>query len=230
MERRDCEAVVLKRGWLSAQPEPFRRAVLDAAHVVAFEAGEYVYHFGDDAGGVFGLCSGGIGLHVPVRGSELRLAHILRAGVWFGAGPYFIGSQRAWSYQALQPTVALRMPLASFRRISVQRPEFAQYAGAFAELASQTSLRLVADLLIPDAARRLAAIILRTADAAGEPAGQAKLIATQAQIAEMANLSSRVVSRALKQFADKGWVETRYNALQIADARSLSGFADGACA
>ena len=47
----------------------------------------------------------------------------------------------------------------------------------------------------------------------------------QSEIAEMANLSERMVGRILKQCEASGWVETGYGALTLADPKALRAFA-----
>jgi hypothetical protein len=83
----DAERAVLRHGWLAHQPPVFQQAVLRRARLVSLPDGEYAFHAGDDLGGVYGVAAGGVGILIPGRGASLRLAQVIRAGVWFGHGP-----------------------------------------------------------------------------------------------------------------------------------------------
>jgi CRP-like cAMP-binding protein len=93
----------------------------------------------------------------------------------------------------------------------------------FAQIAiSNLDLALaVSDLMIAQPERRIAAVLLRSAGARHDPLVRV----SQADLGQMANASRKLVSKALHQFGQSGWVETGYNAIKICDAQALKDFA-----
>jgi CRP/FNR family transcriptional regulator, cyclic AMP receptor protein len=223
----DVEAAVLKRGWLAHQAPDFQRAVLQQARLVSLRADEYLFHAGDATGGIYGVVSGGVGVLIPGLGSALRLAQVLRAGVWFGHGPIMTGRARVLSFRATEPSLALHAPIAALQEIAASQPTWAHAVGSLSDFSVDIAIAAVSDLLIPDSARRLAAVLLRAAalDMDNPPAKPVPLSLRQSEIAEMANLSERMVGRILKRFEVSGWIEAGYGGLTLADPKALREFA-----
>lgn len=229
MERPEIEAVLASRGWLAGCDPALRRAVLQRARPVAFAAEEVVFKVGDLAGGIYGVAGGGFALSVATAAAAPAGATILRAGMWFGHGPFVAERRRMLGFRATEPSVALYLPLAAIRELSAASIEGAR---AFADLASlnmQVAVRVVSDLLIPEADRRIAATLLRLtrADEGERPADPAGFRLRQAELGEMANASRRSVVRALSAFAARGWVAPGHQRIAVLDAAGLARFAYG---
>lgn len=217
------------QGWLARQPPEVQRAVLAKARPLALPAGQHVFHAGDAEGGVYGIVSGGVGVLVPGLGAALRLAGVIRAGVWFGHGPIMTGQARSLSFRAIEPSHVLHVPLPALRDIAASGPEPARAVGALSDFTIAIAIAAISDLLIPDSGRRLAAVLLRAAgvDMGRPAAAPAPLALRQAEIAEMANLSERMTGRLLKRFAAAGWILPGYGGLVVTDPPGLHGYAAG---
>ena len=88
------------------------------------------------------------------------------------------------------------------------------------------AIRVISDLLIPKAPRRVAAVLLRATGYGEVEAGHADgFVLTQAQLAQMANCSRHVVNRTFVQFEHEGWIAARYNRVRIVDEKALTDFA-----
>ena len=98
---------------------------------------------------------------VPGLGAALRLAQVLRPGVWFGHGPIMTGRPRVLSFRATEPSVALHAPIAALQEIAASRPAWARAVGSLSDFSVDIAIAAVSDLLIPNSARRLAAVVLR---------------------------------------------------------------------
>ena len=89
------------------------------------------------------------------------------------------------------------------------------------------AIQVIADLLIPQTDRRVAATLLRLAGAHANPAagkmGEIKL--NQTELAEMANTSRHSVNRAFGRFEARGWIAVNYNVVQLRDPIALAEFA-----
>lgn len=218
--------VFSQRGWLSRQPPVFRRMFIGLGRLVALERGAAVFHAGDNSGGVFGVVSGGVAVKGGTPWQTPVLAHIERAGDWFGHGPALRGGNRTLTFIATEPTRLLQVPLERLRPQLQADPEFAARLAQMADASTETVVWAARDLLIRDSARRLAAVLLRVT-ALGEvpPADGEGYTLTQAELGEMANISRHQVNRTLGMMRRAGWIESRYNRIRLLDVAALQAYA-----
>lgn len=215
-----------RRGWLSTQPKDFRTAIIGPGRIRHLRRGEFLCHEGDAHGGIFGVIAGGIGVIMSRPTGDIGLAGIFRAGDWFGGGPLH-GSVRVVSACATEPSVVLSVELRDLDAIAADDPEARRRYGSMTALNAGYAVRVIAELALPDADRRIAATLLRcTAVLDGvAPPGKRGFMITQSQLGEMANASRNSVNRTLKLFESRGWVKLSYNHIAIADAAGLNEFA-----
>jgi CRP-like cAMP-binding protein len=220
------ERVFSKRGWLSRQPPAFRRLFIGLGRPIVLERGTPVCHTGDQSGGVFGVVSGGVAVKGGTPWQTPVLAHIERAGEWFGHGPALRGGNRTLTFIATEPTRLLQVPLERLRPQLQADPEFAARLAQMADASTETVVWAARDLLIRDSARRLAAVLLRVT-AMGEvpPADGEGYLLTQAELGEMANISRHLVNRTLGMMRRAGWIDSRYNRIRLLDVAALKSFA-----
>jgi CRP/FNR family cyclic AMP-dependent transcriptional regulator len=220
------EQVFSARGWLSRQPRPFRIRFIGLGRLIELERGEPVFHMGDGSGGVFGIVSGAIAVMGGTSRQLPVLAHIERAGDWFGHGPVLRGGPRTLTFIAAEPATLLQVPLDRLRPQLQNDPEFAARLAQMADASTETVIGVARDLLIRDSAKRLAAVLLRVT-AAGEvpPDNEQGYALTQAQLGEMANISRHHVNRILGTMRRAGWIDARYNRIRLQDVAALKAFA-----
>lgn len=229
MDRAKLEAIAKSSGWLALQPELFQDAVLSKASVVSFAAREYVFHTGDEPGGVYGVVSGGFGIYTAARDSSVSLGHILRAGRWFGYGPALTRASRTLTFRTTEPSAAFFVPLAALDEIGSRNTGFMRRVCTMLAVAVDEAIATTADLLIRRSDMRIAATLLRVTgveDGIG-PSDPDGYILTQAELAEMANVSRDVMNRTLARFKAQGWVALTYNRIALRDPAALSAFAAG---
>jgi CRP-like cAMP-binding protein len=229
MDRAEIEAMLAARGWLAGCEPGFRRAVFARARPVRFAADAFVFHAGDLAGGIYGVARGGFAVSVATAAATPAAATIIRSGAWFGNGPLVAARRRMLSFRATEPSVALHLPLAAVRELTASG---VAAACAFADLSAinmQLSVRVVSDLLIPGAERRIAATLLRLtrADEGDRPEDPQGFRLGQATLAEMANASRRSVVRTLSALEAQGLVALRQRRIAILDADGLARLAYG---
>jgi CRP-like cAMP-binding protein len=222
----ELEQVFSKRGWLSHQPKPFRTRFIGLGRLVSLERAASVFHTGDESGGVFGIVSGGVSVLGGSPWQRPALAHIERAGDWFGHGPVLRGGPRTLTFIASEPTTLLQVPLERLRPRIQGDPDFAVRLAQMADASTETVIRVARDLLIRDSARRLAAVLLRVT-ALGEvpPGDDAGYALTQSELGEMANISRHHVNRILRMMRRAGWIAARYNRIRLLDVAALKAFA-----
>jgi CRP-like cAMP-binding protein len=224
MDRAEAERRILARGWLADQSDDMRRAVLKVARLVLYPAGEFVFHAGDSEGGLYGVVSGGIGVHLPADSGDTLLAHVLRTGVWFGYGPLVRGRRRSLSFSIVEPSLLFHVPLASAQEIAGRSPIHQRAILSVSEYGMDVATQVIETLLIRNTDRRIAGTLLRIAPPNDEAPEGGEIQLTQAQIGEMANADRQVVNRVLGRFEAEGWLEVSYGRIRITDAYAMREF------
>ena len=222
----DHEALFARRGWLSEHPAAFRAQVLRVAIPVEALPGTAIFREGDQANGLYGIVSGGIGVEGGHHRQTPLMGHIFRAGEWFGVKAPLGGGPRELTYRALEPSRLLFLPNSRLVPLMQHDTEVAIRIGQLAELGNRLGTRIARDLLTPDAGRRLAAVLYR-ALGLGEvqPDDDRGFALTHSQLGEMANLSRHHVGRKLADFERRGWIACSYNRIRLLDPDALATFA-----
>lgn len=225
----DPDARFARRGWLSAASATQRATLLAIARRVQLEARQRLFSAGAPPGGIYGVLSGGIAVEGSTAWHAPRIGHVYRVGDWFGHGPALNGGNRTMGYFALESSELLTVPLAGLRDLMRDDPEMARLVGEMANRGTTLASWLACDLLISDAPRRIAAVLLRVTGAqeavsSDDPRG---FLLSQADLGEMANASRAHVNRVLGQFTRRGWIAKSYNHLRLLDVPALSDFAYG---
>lgn len=222
----DLDRVFARRGWLSRQPEPRRRQVLEIARRIGFDTGETIVNIGDEAGGIYGVVSGAVGSIAMTEMSGPTLGHINRPGAWFGEGPLLTGGQRSMTFRAMEETEVVLVPLAALRPLLASDVAFAGMIAMLTREACQSSIEVACELLIRDAPRRVAATLLRiTAVREGVKSAFAQgFRISQADLAEMACLSRNHVNRILNDLQASGLISLSYNHIEIKRPDDLAAF------
>lgn len=211
-------AAVLEHGWLSRQPEAFRAEVLHRVSVQDYGAGEAIYHLGDPVGGIYGLVRGMLAVTAAPDMAPPRLFHVGLPGLWTGEGPYLTGEPRRLTLVAASDCRVLHLPLDVMKRMTAADPAAARCFAQIPVMNIDTLLRVVADLLIKDPGRRLAAVLIRIGG------GGTAVPLPQAEVADLACVSRKQVNYALKRFAAAGWVTHGYRKITVTDLPALRRF------
>lgn len=222
----ETEAVFARRGWLSEHPAAFRAQILRTAIVVEARPGTTIFREGDDANGLYGILSGALG----VEGGHWRqtplMGHIFRAGDWVGIKAPLLGGPRELTYRALEPCRLLVLPNSRLVPLMQADSDVAIRVGQLAEIGNRLGSWVVRDLLTPDAARRLAAVLFRVLGMGEvEPEDPRGFALNHQQLGEMANLSRHHVGRKLSGFEARGWVRCSYGHIRLLNAEALADFA-----
>lgn len=220
------DLVFARRGWLSRQPPEARRRVLEISRRVGFDTGESIFHVGDDAGGIYGVVSGGVGTLGMTDVAGPTLGHIMRTGAWFGIGPLLTGGHRTMTFRAMEETELILVPLSELRPVMAVDPAFAGMIAQLTEATTRISVEVACEALIRDANRRVAAKLLRiTAVREGVISAYPQgFRISQTDLAEMSCLSRNHTKGILKNLQARGLVTLSYNHIQIDDPEGLAAF------
>ena len=227
LDRSDAERRILRHGWLADQSGELQIAVLQLARLAFYPTGDFVFHADDDAGGMYGVVTGGVGIHIPASRGEIVLAHIARCGVWFGYGPFVRDRRQILSFSLIEPSWLMHVPLASIQKLSRRSLSYQRALLSVSEYGMDLATRTIETLLVRNADRRIAATLLRVAPPSEDKGSIAlpDILLTQAKLGEMANVDRQIVNRVLRKMEAKGWVQVSYGRIRIANAPALEDFA-----
>lgn len=216
-----------RRGWLSSATPKLRSQMLAAGRRVCLDRGEYLFSAGAQPGGIYGVVTGGVGAEGSTQFHTPKLGHVFRSGHWFGHGPALHGGLRTMGYFAVENSVLLTITLEDLQQLMRQDAEISRQVGRMANIGTDIASWVALDLLIPDAPRRIAAVLLRVTGAleAVEPSDARGFQLTQAEIGVMANVSRVYLNRVLSSFTKSGWIATTYGYLRLLDVNALTDFA-----
>ncbi len=225
VERSEAERRILRRGWLAAQPDSIRSAVLERCRLLHVEDREFLFHAGDGPGGIYGVVSGGIGIHVPAANDEATLVHIGRCGVWFGYGPLVRGGQRSLTFSVMEPSWLFHIALPALQDVAGLSPGHQRAILGVTEYGMDVAISVVGSLTIRNPASRVAATLLRIMPADDEDGAPVDMALKQADLGEMTSLDRRVVNRILRRMAMRGWIRLSYGRIAVIDPAALAQLA-----
>lgn len=154
------------------------------------------------------------------RGEDLVLA-VLEPGDTVGELSVLDEQPRSASAEALDPTVLLAVPAADVRGVLRRCPESTL---AWAQAQAVTVRRLTgstADLVFLDLPRRLAKLLLDSADGRT----RVELGMSQSEVAARLGVTRQSLNRALGGLSRRGWVEVDGGTLLLHDPAALRRFA-----
>jgi CRP/FNR family cyclic AMP-dependent transcriptional regulator len=241
MRRSEAHKILASRGWLAGVEPALAAAVIDAGRLIELRRGEALYHPGDEPGGMYGVTEGGIVLSTMGRDGLPVAGHIVRPCSWFGYASVFDRQRRMLIPTANETSLVLNVALGEMERLRGAFPAAGRAFGHLAMRGEAIYLAIVTDLLIADAHRRLAAVLLRVTGAdtpdrernlpidlsTDHWAGPNGVPLTQATLAELANTSSHTVARFVDRAAQAGWIDWKYGRVRIVDFAQLAAFAAG---
>lgn len=221
----DALTLFSRSGWMSHRTEPVRRLLLSLGRARSFDAGETLYRIGDAPDGIYGLIRGRICISIPNDAGSVMDCYMGNPGFWIGDLALLAKSARLVTVTAEVPSDVWYLPQAALLELLRPHPELVADFYALNHINTATALRLLANLAIPDNARRLAAWLLFTDEGLGDSA--AWIETSQDQIGMMNAMSLATVRRSLKRLEDLGLIELGYCQLRIQDRTRLSEFCSG---
>jgi CRP-like cAMP-binding protein len=241
MKQSEVIRILTSRGWLAEVEPELAAAILEAGQLVEVKQGQLLYHFEDDPGGMYAVVKGGIIFSACGRDGLPVAGHVSRACSWFGFISVLYRQRRRLSAVSNEQSLLLHVPLAKLNRIRDSVPSANAAFGHLTTLIEALYITMLADLLITNTDRRLAAVLLRVTGA-GPPARSGDLPIdpfidhwcdptgvplTQALLAELGNASPHTVARFIERVGQAGWIDWKYRRLRIMNLPALEAFAAG---
>jgi CRP/FNR family transcriptional regulator, cyclic AMP receptor protein len=217
-------APLTEAGWLATANPSLRQAILDLGRLRTLDQGEQFQKIGDQKVGMWGVAEGQVGIST-VYGPANLTQFIYQPGEWGGYAP-LLGSPRLADVFARMPTLILFIPYAPLQGMLANNPVWWK---DLARLALHDAHRFGAwgaDLLQKSSRSRTAAILLNLSGCRFSGNASFPVLASHAEIGEMANLSRHPVEMILHEFEHLGWIACGYRRLDLLDATALRRMAD----
>lgn len=226
MQLTEATEIALSRGWLASCPPAVQRDLIREMRLIEVATDQYLWRATDGPGGIYSAVSGTIKAMAFSQARGETLAHLVSPGVWFGVGPAILRSKRSLSFRASGPAELLHITLADLDRVTRLGLDHMRALATLAELGNREMVAVVDTLLIPVAANRIAATLIRVAYGAvgPKPGESVSVMLSQSELGEMANTSRNLTGRTLKDMERKGWISIGYRSLTIIDPERIEAF------
>lgn len=213
-------------GWLSQATGELKDEIERRCDLITAREADALYGVGDPAGGIFGIVSGRLDMHLPLWGEDRSLAHVAGPGWWIGDLAAVTGEPRRFDLSVQCDSQLLRLSRAEIGRICDRYPVMHHHL----LLMSMANMRMVIDaaeaLGIAEPVRRISACLLRIDR--GGPGWQGRLGLTQGELASMAKLSRRRTNAALRELEAAGALRLGYGKIELLDRSPLKAIVESA--
>jgi CRP-like cAMP-binding protein len=189
--------------------ETDRRKLAERSHRRHFQAGEYIFHFGDPGESLMAILTGAVRISRPaVKGKEVIL-NDLPAGEIMGELAVLDGKQRSADAMALTNAELLVLDRREFIPFLEEHPRLCLRLLAMVCAKLRLSDERMKDIGFVDLPARLAKVLLRYAPPAADRHRQFKLSLNQSELAEMVGAAREGVNRVLNDWHRGGILELK---------------------
>ena len=222
-----ADGVLRRHGWLSRTPPDFRDAILANAVWTRFDADAAITH-GGDSGGLWAIAEGQAVVLPAVAGPAHGVIHIARAPFWFGSIPLIAGEGRVAAVTARTPCIAATIPHDHVRQLLAREPGWWQHIALHMQQLFVVALQALCDAHIRSSDARCAAVLLRLSQGLDSSASAQPVICTQAELADMCNLSRQALVPVLDRLEAARLIKRGYRSITVCDSARLRALVDAA--
>jgi CRP-like cAMP-binding protein len=220
MAKREKLSPLDEVGWLADQPTEFKEWAEQVGRWKTFKKGQFVYHAGDPADGIYGLASGGLQMTFPLVAEEPVIVYRAEIGFWIGDAAELASRPRMVTLMAASEAKLLHLSSAAIKILLANKPE--QWR-CFYQL-SMSNLHLAVTQLAEALALTVRARVCRRLLALSDTEGHA--VITQEELAKLLGVARPTLRRCLVDLETQGAIETHYGKLRVVDASILRLFKD----
>lgn len=207
--------------WVRALPDGQAREAVVAARVRRYSAGTLVSMAGDEAS-LIAVLDGSVLVEFGSSSDDSGPFDWQISPSSFLTGASLVEGLSSMTITASSDVTIARWPRGFTFHRGNQNPQFIHaLAGILGAMATR-AMQSAADMLLPTAERRCAAIILRLSE------NTAALHVSQQVLGQMANVSRSGAGSVLLSFARSGIVELEYRKVIVRDRAALAAIRDGA--
>jgi CRP/FNR family transcriptional regulator, dissimilatory nitrate respiration regulator len=195
------------------------------ARIHRFTKGQLIFRQGDPCPGVYIVASGMVRVYKIGPNGKEHVLHILAPGNTFAEVAAIGGFDCPANAEAVADSSCVLIPLEPFRKALHEDHGLCLQMMTGLTFWVRHFLSLMEDLVLRDAAGRLARFLLETVP---EADGTVRLPTLKRHLASHLNLTSETFSRTLSRLIEAGLVlELDNNRVQLTDAERLRAVADG---
>ena len=202
----------------------FRR-LATMARLCNYRKGQLIFRENEDCPGVFIMGTGQVRVFKTGSAGKEHVLHIVGPGGTFAEVAAIGGFALPASAQALMKTTCALLPSAPFRKLLDDDPAMTKAMLLGLTHWVRHLVNLMEDLVLRDAAGRIARLLL---DAKPVAEGTVKLPGLKRHLASHLNLTSETFSRTFRRLIDAGLIaEGKNNRVTLLDAKALRRVAEG---
>ncbi len=206
------------------QASGFQR-LITIARLVNFEKDQVIFRSGDDCPGVYIVGTGRVRVYQSGPGGKEHVLHMVSPGETFAEVAAVGQFACPANAQAIAPTTCALLPLDRFRQLMEQDHQLCLDMMAGLAMWVRHLVGLMEDLVLRDAAGRLARFLLSSEEHAS---GLVELPALRRHVASHLNLTSETFSRTIRRLQEAGLIaQPDGNHIQVLDRAALRTVAEG---
>ena len=205
-----------------AVSERAHRLISTHRSVRAWEKGEYLFHSGDDAHGVWAICSGRVKVFKETEEGKQLTIRIALPGELVGHRSLLAGETLSGYGVAMEPVITAYLPAhAVMTLIETESTVRAQIIHKLADELGHAET-LATSMAYHPAEERLIAAIIELCRRDGDCLEPIEIVAPRLELAELAGLTVEATVRVLRRLEEAGLVEARARRIRILNPRLLA--------
>lgn len=209
-------------GWLSEQPEEFKRWAISVARSKTLRDGKYLYHAGDTPKGIYGVKSGSLEIEFPLVAEASEMVSFLRTseGFWIGDAALLSRTNRIISIVSVGDCDLVFFPARAIKKLLAEQPH---HWSSFYELIARNTLTVVR-LLAESLSLTVKARVCRMLISLSENRLEAQI--TQDSLAKMLGIARPTLRRCLLDLTATSAIEVGYGKIRILNKTVLEHYKD----
>lgn len=208
--------------FLAQASEHALRHLIEHAELRPFQRREFLFHEGDPVEWAYVIVKGDVAATITSPAGTAVTLHVAGPAEVCGRVDLFAGGTFTVSAQALSRGSAIALPAKELRRVLESEPACLRQFTADLAVVVTTLTRAVGDLVFLDVSRRLAALLLESAD----DEGTVRMPGTQSDFAALLGVARQTLNTALSRLAHDGVVSIDSpRVLRVTNTERLAGLA-----
>lgn len=212
---------LLGNTWFRALPDDLARALVGAATLRGFRAGEVIHCQGDPSDALYAVVAGSVKVSSLSADGRECVFRYLSPGNWFGEIGMLDGLPRTHDAVAAQPTRVLLLPPDALADLLAHHPAFYKFLSLLLCRVVRTAFTMLNDTTLLSVSARLAKRLLSFAEASAPSDGACAVHLTQDELATLVNATRQTVNKRLADWQKLGWIELRYGCIVIRNPEAL---------
>lgn len=211
--------VLLGNTWFRELPGELADALIAAATLRGFHAGEVIHCQGDTSDALYAVIAGSVKVSsISADGRECVFRY-LTPGNWFGEIGMLDGLPRTHDAVAVQPVRVLLLSPEALADVLARHPVFYKFLSLLLCRVVRTAFTMLNDSRLLSVTARLAKRLVSFAE--DREGAEIAVHLTQDELATLAGTTRQTVNKRLADWQKLGWIELRYGHIVIRNLDAL---------